>query len=118
MDDEWDDLHDGEIVDLDGCEATGDPQLDQFGYQSPKRRGGTGFRSTDGDRLAKRRADRAQREQRRREAVAQNKAETRQRVAQRRGEPPGIVPFEPGSGYQPRGPNQPAQAAVSRRPDR
>jgi hypothetical protein len=84
VDDEWDDLHDGEVVDLDGYgEATGDPQLDQFGYQSPKQRGGTGFTSTDGERLARVRAQRAEREQRRRAAVEQNKAETRQRVAQR-----------------------------------
>jgi hypothetical protein len=99
---DFEDLH-GEPVDLDGCDVTGDPQLDQFGYNSPRRRGQnlSGFRSTDGDRLARVRAQRDEREERRRAAVEQNKAETRQRAAQRRGEPPGIVPFEPGSGYQP-----------------
>jgi hypothetical protein len=87
MDDDWDDLH-GEIVDLDGYgEATGDPQLDVYGYQSPKRRGGTGFTSSQPDRdwLAQAKADRAQRQQRRREAVQQNLEQTRQRVEQRRG---------------------------------
>ena len=106
MDEDWDWDRD-EVLDLDGYgEATGDPQLDVYGYQSPKQRGGTGFRSTDGDRLARRRAqrerDRAERDQRRRAAVEQNNAETKRRVAQRRGQPtPSIVPFEPGSGYQP-----------------
>ncbi|MGO9508057.1 MAG: hypothetical protein ACLPXZ_12185 [Mycobacterium sp.] len=84
--DEWDWDRD-DVVDLDGCEATGDPQLDVFGYNSPRRRGEnlTGFTSTDGSRerardeaaAAKRRAER---EQRRREAVAGNVAAARQRV--------------------------------------
>jgi hypothetical protein len=84
MDDEWDDLHDGEVVDLDGCEATGDPQLDQFGYNSPRRRGQnlTGFTSNDGEWVARSRARRA--------AVEQNKAETRRRNAERSGEPTAV----------------------------
>jgi hypothetical protein len=99
-----------EIVDLDGgCEATGDPQLDVYGYQSPKQRGGTGFTaSPHRDWLAQAKADRAQREQRRREAVEANLAETRRRLAERnivadrpQSKAPGIVPFEPGSSYQP-----------------
>jgi len=78
--DDWD----HEPVDIDGYgEATGDPQLDVFGYQSPRQRGGSGFRSTDGERLARSRQDRAEREQRRRAAVEQNRAETKQRVAAR-----------------------------------
>jgi hypothetical protein len=37
MDDEFEWDHD-DIVDLDGCaDVTGDPQLDVFGYQSPRR---------------------------------------------------------------------------------
>lgn len=86
---DFEDLH-GEPVDLDGCDVTGDPQLDQFGYNSPRRRGQnlTGFTSTDGERLArwrarqdreaaKRKADRA--------AVQANLDETRRRNAERRG---------------------------------
>ncbi|HWX98630.1 MAG TPA: hypothetical protein VNY55_01760 [Mycobacterium sp.] len=106
--DDWDWDRD-EIVDLDACEMTGDPQLDVYGYQSPKRRGGTGFTaSPHRDWLAQAKADRAQREQRRREAVEANLAETRRRLAERnivgdrpQSKAPGIVPFEPGSSYQP-----------------
>ena len=80
MDEDWGDWDHSEIVDLD---VTGDPQLDQFGYQSPKQRGGTGFTSHQDEWVAR---SRAQRQRRRREGVRQNVAETRQRVAQRRGE--------------------------------
>jgi hypothetical protein len=80
MDDEFEWDHDDEIVDLDGCEATGDPQLDVLGYQSPSRRGQnlTGFTSSAGDWLARADAQRAERRQRR-AAVAQNIAEAKQR---------------------------------------
>jgi hypothetical protein len=64
MDDEWDWDRD-EIVDL---EITGDPQLDQFGYQSP-RRDFTPPPSQSFDYLAQYRRDREQREQRRQAAV-------------------------------------------------
>jgi hypothetical protein len=72
--DEWEDLH-GEAVDLD---LTGDPVLDQFGYQSPRRKSpqpeskGWLAQARDGAR---------------RQAVANNLAETRRRNAERRGEP-------------------------------
>ena len=82
-------------MDLDGCEATGDPQLDVYGYQSPRRRGQnlTGFTSTR-RRLVLARADemRAQRQakrEQRRAAVETNKAATRERVEQRRQPDPG-----------------------------
>ena len=55
MDEDWDYWEPDQIVDLD---VTGDPQLDQFGYQSPRgpgpRRGsivcpsGTGWRRPNG----------------------------------------------------------------------
>jgi hypothetical protein len=51
MDGDWD-WDRVEIADLDGCgEATGDPALDQLGYNSPRRRGQnlTGFASTQRD---------------------------------------------------------------------
>jgi hypothetical protein len=95
MDDEWDWDHDGEVVDLDGCEATGDPQLDIYGYQSPTRRGQnlTGFTSSNLDWLARSREGRAHRQAKReaqrqaaaarRAPVEANKAETRQPVATR-----------------------------------
>ncbi len=82
MDEDWDWDWDPDV--------TGDPQLDQFGYQSPRRRGQnlTGFTaSPDRDWLAQAKADRAQREQRRGAA-----AETRRRVAQRRGKPVAAQP--------------------------
>jgi hypothetical protein len=87
MDDEWDWDRD-EIVDL---EITGDPQLDQFGYQSP-RRGFTPPPSQSFDYLAQYRRDREQRERRRQAAVQQNLAETRRRVAERRGQPQPVLP--------------------------
>jgi hypothetical protein len=85
MDDEWEWEHDGEIVDLDGCEATGEPQLDIFGYQSPKRRGQnlSGFTSSGGDWFKRSDEMRAQR-QARREAQRQRQ---REREAARRPEP-------------------------------
>jgi hypothetical protein len=54
MDADWDP---DEIVDLD---VTGDPQLDQFGYQLPRDRGNpTGFRpGTQVDWLAQAKRDR------------------------------------------------------------
>jgi hypothetical protein len=90
--DEWDDLH-GEAHDIDGywCDATGDPQVDVSGYQSPSRRGQnlTGFTpSRDhraADALAQSKRDREQRQQRRRAAVEANKRETRERGARGRG---------------------------------
>jgi hypothetical protein len=90
VNDGWDwDRDDCEPIDLDGDYATGDPQIDQLGYNSPRRRGEnlTGFTDNGGELRARLRAqaerERAAREQRRREAVAQNLAETRQRVTQR-----------------------------------
>jgi hypothetical protein len=90
MDDELD--WDCEPVDLDGDYATGDPQIDQLGYNSPLRRGEnlTGFTDNGGELRARLRAqserDRAAREQRRRELAANIEA-ARQRAAERRGEP-------------------------------
>jgi hypothetical protein len=91
VDDDWEDRHDWEPVDLD---VTGDPQLDQQFYQSPKQRGGTGFTSQDGERLARSRAERerdaAKRRAERAAVQAQLEAqreEMRQRTAERRGEP-------------------------------
>ena len=62
FDDEWD--WDGDPVDLDACDVTGDPQLDVFGYQSPRTPGPrTGFKaSSQRDWLAQSRRDRAERE--------------------------------------------------------
>jgi hypothetical protein len=102
MDEDWD-WDREEIVDLDGgCEATGDPQLDQLGYQSPKQRGGTGFRSTDGDRLARRRAQRERDAAKRDEIRRRNALPRESRPAQPPARPAhGIVPFGPGSGYRP-----------------
>jgi hypothetical protein len=54
--------------DCDWADVTGDPQLDQFGYQSPRRRGEnlTGFTpSSDRDWRAQAKRDRAQRAARR-----------------------------------------------------
>jgi hypothetical protein len=76
-------------IDGSWCDATGDPQVDVSGYQSPSRRGQnlSGFTpSRDhraADALAQSKRDREQRQQRRRAAVEANKAETRERVAQR-----------------------------------
>jgi hypothetical protein len=78
LDHEWD-WDRSEVVDLD---VTGDPQLDVFGYQSPKQRGGTGFTSTDGERLARSRS-------RREQAAAKRKAD-RQAMRQRH-----ALPHEP-----------------------
>lgn len=63
MDEDWD-WEPDQIVDLD---VTGDPQLDQFGYQSPRRpRPRTGFTSLpQRDWLAQAKRDRQQRERRR-----------------------------------------------------
>ncbi|MGO9692952.1 MAG: hypothetical protein ACLPYO_03860 [Mycobacterium sp.] len=76
IDDEMD-LDRDDIVDLDGCDVTGDPALDQFGYNSPSRRGQnlTGFTSSGGDYLAASREGRARRQAKR--------AAWRQRLAQR-----------------------------------
>ncbi len=63
MDEDWD-WETDQIVDLD---VTGDPQLDQFGYQSPRRPGPrSGFQSLpQRDWLAQAKRDRQQRERRR-----------------------------------------------------
>jgi hypothetical protein len=90
LDDEWDwDRH--EVVDLD---VTGDPQLDVYGYQSPKRRGGTGFTSTDGERLVRSRA------QRERDA-AKRKAD-RQEMRRRNALPPERPARRVTEGWSPR----------------
>jgi hypothetical protein len=84
MDDEFEWDHD-EIVDLDGCEATGDPRLDILGYESPKRRGQnlSGFTASGGDWCS--RADEMRAEARQRRAAVQaNLDATRQRREQRR----------------------------------
>jgi hypothetical protein len=62
VDDEWD--WDGDPVDLDACDVTGDGQLDQQGYQSPQRVPRTWARpqSEDRDWLPNARRDRARRE--------------------------------------------------------
>jgi hypothetical protein len=83
MDDEWD-WDRSEVVDLD---VTGDPQLDQFGYQSP-RRDFTPPPSQSFDYLAQYRRDQAERERKRRAAVTNNLADTRRRNAERRGQQP------------------------------
>jgi hypothetical protein len=87
VEDEWDDWHDRELVDLDGgaCDVTGDPALDVYGYQSPTRRGQnlTGFTSSHGDYGA---ASREGRERRRRQREAWRQrldAERREREARR-----------------------------------
>ena len=87
MDDEFEWDRD-EVMDLGACDVTGDPQLDQFGYQSPSRRRPnlTGYHpGPERDWLANARAYRAQCEQRRREAVADNLREKKRRIAERRG---------------------------------
>jgi hypothetical protein len=140
--DEGDDLY-GEARDFDGgwCEATGDPALDQMGYQSPRRTGNlTGFKSSQIDWLAQAKADRAKREARREadrqtdrlaeklaaqlKAVEQNKAETRQRVEQRKEvgrrqqSSPTPAPARPkttGSDHPAQGPNHPAREEIMRR---
>jgi len=98
------DWHDCAPVDLDGDYATGDPALDQTGYQSPRRRGQnlTGFTHTPPDMSWRetQRQEAAQRRERRRRAVAQNVEEARRRTAQR-GQSQPIVTFGPGSGYRP-----------------
>jgi hypothetical protein len=84
MHDEWD-WDREEIVDLDGgCEATGDPALDQTGYESPRR----SWHPVRWDAVAQMQTPdhTAERQRRRREALERNRAETRQRVAQRKGE--------------------------------
>jgi hypothetical protein len=86
MDDDFD--WDRSEMDLD---ITGDPQLDQFGYQSP-RRNFTPAREGGRDWLAQAKRDRAERQQRRQAAVEQNLAETRRRVAERRGQPQPVTP--------------------------
>lgn len=73
----------GEIVDLD---VTGDPQLDQLGYRSPRR----DFRrkpTFPRDWQAQAQRDRAERQGRRLAAVEANRADTRRRNAERRGKP-------------------------------
>jgi hypothetical protein len=79
--DEWDDLP-GEAHDLDGgwCEATGDPAVDQSGYQSPTvRRRPDGFvpSSPGRDWLAQAKADQEQRQRRRGEARRQSRPSPR-----------------------------------------
>ncbi len=114
MEDEWDWDRD-EILDLD---ITGDPQLDQFGYQSP-RRDFTPPPSRSFDYLAQYRRDQAKRERRRRAAVEQNLAEMRRRNAERRGQPSHqIVEWLPEMQYQPgMGPQQPGEGVTPGRPD-
>lgn len=84
FDDEWD--WDGDPVDLDACDVTGDPQLDVFGYQSPRTPGPrTGFKaSSQRDWLAQSRRDRAEREARRKRQQQQREEARRQRES-----PPG-----------------------------
>lgn len=82
MDEDWDWDRD-EVLDLDGYgEATGDPQLDVYGYQSPKQRGGTGFTSSQPDRdwLGQSRRDYAER-QRKRDRQRQREEAHRRREA-------------------------------------
>ncbi|MGA7055361.1 MAG: hypothetical protein WBZ37_29690 [Mycobacterium sp.] len=76
MDEDWDQDAD-QIVDLD---VTGDPQLDQFGYQSPRRPGPRpGFTSLpERDWLAQAKRDRQQRE-RRRDRQQRHREEARRR---------------------------------------
>jgi hypothetical protein len=78
IDDECD--WDGEPVDLDGCDVTGDPQLDVFGYQSPRTRAPRqGFKaSPQRDWLAQSRRDRAEREARRDRQQQREEARRRQ----------------------------------------
>jgi hypothetical protein len=78
LDEDWDGWDHSEVVDLD---VTGDPQLDQFGYQSP-RRNFSPPPSQSFDWLAQAKADYEAR-QRRRAAVQANQDETRRRVAER-----------------------------------
>ena len=80
MDEDWGDRDPSEAVDLD---ITGDPQLDQFGYQSPRR----DMRpppAPEFDYLAQYRRDQEARE-RRRAAVRANIDETKRRRNERRG---------------------------------
>jgi hypothetical protein len=79
VDDEWD--WDGEPIDLDACDVTGDPQLDVFGYQSP-RRDFTQKPVEQYDWLAQSRRDRAEREARR------NRQQQQREEARRRRESP------------------------------
>jgi hypothetical protein len=93
--DEWD-WDREEIVDLDGYEASGDPQVDILGYNSPKQRTGTGFTDNGGELRAHWRtrldAEAAKRKAERRQAVEANVAERRRKVAERRGEPQPVAP--------------------------
>jgi hypothetical protein len=103
-----------EIVDLD---VTGDPQLDQFGYQSPRRDMGPPP-AEPFDWLAQHKANQAQIEadnarrqaerERRRAAVRDNLDETRRRIAERHGgpamlppQPASMLPPQPASMLQP-----------------
>ena len=85
-DGDW--YHD-EIVNLD-ADVTGDPQLDQFGYQSP-RRDFSPPPSEPFDYLAQFKRDMAE-DERRRAAVQDNLDQTRRRNAERRGGPSMLPP--------------------------
>ena len=101
MDEDWDWDRD-EVVDLD---VTGDPQLDVYGYQSPRRTFHPA-RPANVDWLAQSKRDRAEREQRRRAVQRQRSQEA---PAQRRDSA-----SHEGRGWSE--PAQPAPVAVTTQP--
>jgi hypothetical protein len=97
MDEDWD-WDPDHIVDPD---VTGDPQLDQFGYQSPRHVPRTWAHppASQRDWLAQSRRDYAERQRKR-----DRRQRQREEARRRRESPPshnGIVPFPPGMNYQP-----------------
>jgi hypothetical protein len=113
MDDEFE-LDPDDIVDLD---VTGDPQLDQFGYQSP-RRDMSPPPAPERNWLAQFDADMARIDRKRREAVRQNLAETRHRNAERRGQPVRPAPVAPTPPVRPDLPPHVAQEVAQGMPGR